>query len=261
MRLKDRVAVITGGGFGIGRAIALAFAREGATVVVSSRNLVNLEGVANEITGKGGRAVAIQADITDEKQIERLVAQTLDKYRQIDILVNNAGIAGATANVVDVTLDDWDKTLAVNLTATMLCSREVLKSMIGRKSGNIINISSMAARAGFNMRSPYCASKWGVVGLTLTLAAEVGIYNIRVNCISPGPTEGPRIDEVFRAKAEATGLTYQDLYDGVASKAGLRRLVTADELASTALFLASDESSGITGEVLNINAGCLLNIF
>lgn len=261
MRLKNRVAIVTGGGFGIGRAIALAFAEEGAATVVAARTLSNLEGVANEIKDKGGRATAIQSDIADEKQVQRMVAQTLDEYGQIDILVNNSGIAGATANVVDVTLDDWNRTLAVNLTGAMLCSREVLKSMIPHRSGNIINISSMAVKAGYTMRSPYCASKWGVIGLTLTLAAEVGIHNIRVNSISPGPTQGPRIDDVFRAKAEATGLTYQEMYDSTAAKMALRKLVTADEIAATAVFLASDESSGITGEVLHVNAGCLLNIF
>jgi NAD(P)-dependent dehydrogenase (short-subunit alcohol dehydrogenase family) len=261
MRLKDRVAIVTGGGVGIGRSIALAFAKEGAAAVVTSRNLSNLEDVVKQIEGQRGRATAIQTDISDERQVQRMVAQTLDEYGQIDILVNNSGIAGATANIVDVTLDDWNKTLAVNLTGTMLCSREVLKSMIPRQRGNIINIVSLAAKSGFMMRSPYCASKWGVVGLTLTLAAEVGIYNIRVNGISPGPTQGPRIEAVYRAKAEALGIPYEEFYESNAAKMALHRLVTAEEIAAAAVFFASNESSGITGEVLNVNAGCLLNIW
>lgn len=262
MRLKDRVAIVTGGGVGIGRAIALAFAREGAAVVIAAiPPLSDLENVVNQIKGKGGRATAIQTDVTDEKQVQRMVAQTLNEYGQIDILVNNSGIAGATANVVDVTLEDWNRTLAVNLTGTMLCSREVVKSMIPRRSGNIINISSMAAKSGFIMRSPYCASKWGIIGFTLTLAAEVGIYNIRVNGISPGPTQGPRIEAIFRAKAEALGISYQEFYASNAAKMALRRLVTPEEIAAAAVFFASDKSSGVTGEVLNVNAGCLLNIF
>ena len=262
MRLKDKVAIVTGGGVGIGRAIALAFAREGAAVAIAAiPPLSDLENVVNEIKGNEGRATAIQTDITDEKEVQRMVAQTLDKYGQIDILVNNAGIAGATANVVDVTLDDWNKTLVVNLTGTMLCSREVLKSMIPRQSGSIINIASMAAKSGFIMRSPYCASKWGVIGFTLTLAAEVGIYNIRVNAISPGPTQGPRIEAVFRAKAEAMGIPYQEFYKSNVAKIALRKLVTPREIAAAAVFFASDESSSITGEVLNVNAGCLLNIW
>lgn len=260
MRLKDRVAIITGGAGNIGRAIALAFAREGAAVVVASRTLSNLEQVVNEIKSKGGRATAMQTNISDEKQVQRMVARTLDEYRQIDILVNNSGIAGATANVVDVTLADWDKTLAVNLTGMMLCTREVLKSMIPHKSGSIINISSSADKAGYAMRSPYCASKWGVVGFTLTLAAEVGIHNIRANSVSPGPTQGPRMDNVFRAKAEAMGLTYQDQYNSTTAKMALRRLVTPEEVAAAVVFFASDESSGITGEVLHVNGGLLLNV-
>ena len=261
MRLKDRVAIVTGGGVGIGKSIALAFAQEGAAMVVASRNISNLEKLVNQIKAKGNKATAIPTDISDEKQVQRMVAQTLDEYGQIDILVNNSGVAGATANVVDVTLDDWDKTLAVNLTGTMLCSREVLKSMIPRQSGNIINISSLAAKSGFIMRSPYCVSKWGVIGFTLTLAAEVGIYNIRVNSISPGLTQGPRIESVLRTKAEAKGIPYPEFYNSNMAKIALRRFVTPDEIAAAAVFLASDQSSGITGEVLNVNSGCMLNIW
>jgi len=260
MRLKGRVAIVTGGGVNIGRAIALAFAREGAALVVASRNLSNLGQVVSEIKSIGGRATAIQTDISDEKQVQRMVAQTLSEHGQIDILVNNSAIAGATANVVDVTLDDWDRTLAVNLTGMMLCSREVLKSMIPRKGGSIINISSSADKAGYSMRSPYCACKWGVVGFTLTLAAEVGIHNIRVNSVSPGPTLGSRMDNVFRAKAEAMELTYKDLYDSTTAKMALHRLVSPEEVAAAVVFFASDESSGITGEVLHVNGGLLLNV-
>jgi len=261
MRLKDRVAIITGGGFGIGKAIALAFAKEEAKIVIASRNLSNLEDVVNQIKGEGGQATAIQMDICDEKQIQSMVAQTLDKYGQIDILVNNSGIAGPTANVVDVALEDWNKTFAVNLTGMMLCTREALKSMIPRKSGNIINIASSAMITGFRMRSPYCASKWGVIGLTLTTATEAGIHNIRVNCVSPGPVAGPRIDSVFSAKAEAAGLTYEDIYRAAVSNMALQRLVTAEEVAAAVVFLASDESSGTTGHVLHVNGGMALNIF
>lgn len=260
MRLNNKVAIVTGGGVGIGKAISLAFASEGAAVVAAARTLPRLEAVANEIRSKGGRATVIQTDVSDENQVRKMVAQTLDEYGQIDILVNNSGIAGPTAKVVDVTLDDWNKTLAVNLTGTMLCSREVLRSMLARKSGNIINISSVAAKAGYSMRSPYCVSKWGVIALTLTLAAEVGIYDIRVNCIVPGRTEGERIENIMKARAKAAGLTYQDIYNGTIANTALRRLVTPEEQAAAAVFLASDESSGITGEVLSVTAGRLLDI-
>ncbi len=142
------MAIVTGGGVGIGKAISLAFASEGAAVMVAARTLPRLEAVADEIRSRGGRATAIQIDISDENQVKKVVAQTLNEYGQIDILVNNSGIAGPTINVVDIKLDDWNEVLAINLTGAMLCASEVLKSMIARRSGNIINISSAAGRGG-----------------------------------------------------------------------------------------------------------------
>ncbi len=260
MRLNNKVAIVTGGGVGIGRAISLAFASEGAAVVVAARALPRLEAVADEIRSGGGRAIAIQTDVSDENQVKKMVAQTLNEYDQIDILVNNSGIAGPTINVVDIELDDWNEVLAINLTGAMLCAREVLKSMIARQSGNIINISSAAGRGGFAMRSPYCVSKWGIIGLTQTLAVEVGEYNIRVNCIAPGPVEGERIENVLKAKAKATGLTYEELRSKSTANAALGRMVTATEIAGTAVFLVSDESSGITGQTFSVNAGSRIRV-
>jgi len=258
MRLNNKVAIVTGGGVGIGRAISLAFASEGAAVVAAARTLPRLEAVADEIRSRGGRAIAIQTDVSDENQVKKMVAQTLNEYGQIDILVSNSGIAGPTINVVDIKLDDWNEVLAINLTGAMLCACEVLKSMIARQSGNIINISSGAGRGGFAMRSPYCVSKWGIIGLTQTLAMEVGEYNIRVNCIAPGAVEGERIENVMKARAEATGLTYEAVRSRSIADAALGRMVTATEIASTAVFLASEESSGITGQTFSVNAGSRL---
>jgi len=258
VRLNKKVAIVTGGGVGIGRAISLAFAAEGVAVVAAARTLPRLEAVADEIRSRGGRATAIQTDISDENQVKKVVAQTLNEYGQIDILVNNSGIAGPTINVVDIKLDDWNEVLAINLTGAMLCAREVLKSMIARRSGNIINISSAAGRGGFAMRSPYCVSKWGIIGLTQTLAMEVGEYNIRVNCIAPGAVEGERIENVMKARAEATGLTYEAVRSRSTADAALGRMVTATEIANTAVFLVSDESSGITGQTISVNAGLRL---
>ena len=263
MRLDNKVVIVTGGGAGIGKAISLAFAAEGAAVVVTARTLSRLETLAEEIRSKGGRATAIQTDIADEDQVRNMVAQTLNEYGQIDILVNNAAITGATANVVDIKLDDWNDELAVGLTGTMLCTREVLKSMIPRQNGNIINISSNAGRGGYPMRSPYCVIKWGVIGLTQTLAMEVGAYNIRVNCIAPAWVEGERVERAMRTRAEATGRPYEEVYQEMiinraAARAALGRIVTPTEVASAAVFLASDESSGITGQTIDVNAGSRL---
>ena len=255
MRLNKKVAIVTGGGVGVGRAISLAFAAEGVAVVAAARTLPRLEAVADEIRSRGGRATAIQTDISDENQVKKVVAQTLNEYGQIDILVNNSGIAGPTINVVDIKLDDWNEVLTINLTGAMLCAREVLKNMLPHRSGNIINISSAAGTRGLPMRSPYCVSKWGIIGLTQTLAIEVGEYNIRVNCIAPGIVEGERIKGVMKARAEATGITYEEIANEMSAIVALRRMVTAAEIASTAVFLASDESSGITGQTISVNAG------
>ena len=260
MRLKNKIAIVTGGGVGIGRAISLAFAAEGAAVVVAARALPRLEAVADEIRSGGGRATAIQTDVSDETQVKKMVAQTLDEYGQIDILVNNSGIAGPTINVVDIKLDDWSEVLAINLTGAMLCAREVLKSMIARRSGNIINISSGAGRGGFARRSPYCVSKWGIIGLTQTLAVETGEYNIRVNGIAPGAVEGERIENVLKADAKAMGLTYEELRSKSTANAVLGRMVTATEIADTAVFLVSEESSGITGQIFDVNAGSRIRV-
>jgi len=255
MRLNKKVAIVTGGGVGIGKAISLAFAAEGAAVVVASRNQPRLESVADEIRAKGGKATAIPTDISDENQVEKMVTQALNEYGQIDILVNNSGIAGPTVNATDIKLEDWNEVLAVNLTGAMLCTREALKDMLARQSGNIINISSAAGTRGLLMRSPYCATKWGLIGFGVALALEVGRYNIHVNCIAPGAVEGERIMNVMKAKAEATGLTYEEIASEMSADAALKRMVTPAEIADAAVFLASDESNGITGQTISVNAG------
>jgi len=260
-RLKDKVAIVTGGGVGIGEAIALAYASEGAAVAIAARTMPRLEAVAEKIRSQGGRAIAIQADVSVEKQVQAVVARTLEEYGQVDILVNNSGIAGPTANLVDLELADWNETLAIDLTGLMLCSREVLKGMIGRGGGNIINISSIAGTIGVPMRTPYCAAKWGIIGFTQALAKEVSKHNIRVNCIAPGMIEGERMVNVFTDRAEALGITYDEAKatatDPVTERMG-RAMLSPDEIAATAVFLASSESSGITGRNFSVDAGAFL---
>ena len=255
VRLKDKVAIVTGGGKGIGKAICMAFASEGAAVVAAARDLSKVQETAEEIKSKGGRATAIQTDVSDAKQVQQMVVQTLNEYGQIDILVNNSGVRGPTAKVVDLNLEDWNEVLAINLTGSMLCARELLKSMIPRRSGNIINIGSEAGRAGYPMRSPYCCSKWGIIGLTQTLAIEVGEHNIRVNCISPAGVRGERLINVVRGRSEAVGVPFDELMSNITANYSLERLAEESEIAAAAVFLASDESSAITGHTLVINCG------
>jgi NAD(P)-dependent dehydrogenase (short-subunit alcohol dehydrogenase family) len=258
MRLKDKVAIVTGGGVGIGKAISLAFAREGADIVLACPFLSELEPTAAEINSLGRKSLAVVTDVSDEEQVREMVAKTVGEFGKIDILVNSAGIEGRTANVVDVDLEDWNRVLAVNLTGPMLCSKEVLKIMVPHKSGSIINISSAAGKRGFVMRSPYCASKWGVIGLTQTVALEVGVHNIRVNCICPGPTEGERIERVLNARVEATGRPYQELRALMTGNNPLGRMVYPEEVAAAAVFLASAEAGGLTGQAINVSIGLIM---
>lgn len=255
MRLKDKVAIITGGATGIGKAISQAFVKEGAVIVIAARNLSRLEQVAREISSKGGKAKAIQADISDYEQVKGMVAQTTREFGRIDILVNNA--ARGTFNnrdVVDMNLEEWHESLAINLTGLMYCSREVLKYMIPRKSGNIINISSVAGISGVPKESPYAASKWGVIGFTETLAIEVGKFGIRVNCISPGATRTQEFEDWVRVSAADAGISYEEMMSKIAYNNALKRIAEPSEIAACVVFLASDDSSAITGH--NLIASC-----
>lgn len=260
MRLKDKVAIVTGGGKGIGKAISLAFASEGATVVVAATTLSRLEETAEEIKSKGGRARAIQTDITDEKQVQRMVEETIKDYGQVDILVNNSGIGGPTVNVVDLNIDDWNRVMAVDLTGSLLCSKYVLKHMIPRKSGNIISMAAEGGRAGdgragYPMRSPYVCAKMGIIGLTEVLSVEVGEYNIRVNAISPAAVRGERLINVVKGRAEASGVSFDELWSTITANYSLGRAAEESEIAATAVFLSSDESSAITGQTIVTNCG------
>ncbi len=259
MKLKDRVAIITGGGTGIGKAISFAFIREGAKIVVAARNLSRLEDTVKEIKAKGGEAKAIQTDITDHEQIKRMVAQTTSQFGQIDILVNNAAQGTFTnADVTDMNLDEWHKSLATNLTGAMLCCREVLKYMVPRRSGNIINVSSVAGMSGVPRESPYAASKWGLIGFTKTLAIEAGRHNIRVNCISPGATRTQEFEDWVKASAKTFGISYDEVMKKLAENNALKRIAETEEIANCIVFLASDDSSAMTGH--NLVASCGFHI-
>lgn len=259
MKLDRKVAIVTGGGGGIGRAIALRYVREGAAVVVAGPTEEKIRAVEKEIRDEAGRALAVLADVADEASVERMVSAALDEFGQIDILVNNAGVAGPTALIPDVSREQWDHTLAVNLTGAFLCAKHALPHMIPRKTGRIINITSIAGLQAYAFRSPYCASKWGMIGLTQTLAEECGRYDITVNAIAPGPVKGPRIERVIRHRAEEMKLSFEETERQYVEPTALKRMVDEADIAAMALFLASDEGGNITGETLNISAGYRLS--
>jgi meso-butanediol dehydrogenase/(S,S)-butanediol dehydrogenase/diacetyl reductase len=259
-RLRGRVAIITGGGKGIGKAISLAFSREGAIVVAAGRTLSALQETCDEIRHQGGKAKPIQTDVSVEEQVVRMVSETIEEFGKVDILVNNSGIAGVTIRVSDMNLSKWNETIAIDLTGSMLCAREVLKHMIPRRSGNIINIASEAGRSGdgrsgFPLRGAYCSSKMGVIGLTETLSVEVGEFNIRVNAVSPGPVKGEHITNAMSAKAKATNMPFAEIMESLAANSSLKRMAEESEVAAVAVFLASDESSAVTGQTISVSCG------
>jgi NAD(P)-dependent dehydrogenase (short-subunit alcohol dehydrogenase family) len=259
MRLKDRVAIVTGGGTGIGKAISLTLAEEGAAVVIAARNLSRLEQAAKDIASRGGEAKAIQADISEHEQVEQMVTETIREFGHIDILVNNAARGTFNnADVADMNLTEWHDSLAINLTGMMFCCREALKYMIPRKSGNIVNISSVAGISGVPKESPYAASKWGVIGLTETLAVEVGRFGIRVNCISPGATRTQEFEDWVKVSAGDASISYEEMMRRITDNNAVKRIAEPSEIAACVVFLASDDSSAITGH--NLIASCGFHI-
>ncbi|HWO00973.1 MAG TPA: SDR family oxidoreductase [Blastocatellia bacterium] len=259
MRLEGKVSIVTGGGRGIGLAIAQRFAAEGSAVVVSGTSKDALEKAAAEINNHAGRALSRIADVADEDQVVALVEATMNEFGRIDVLVNNAGIAGPTALVTEVKLEDWERTLAVNLTGAFLCAKHALPHMIQRRGGSIINITSVAGLNGYAWRSPYCASKWGMIGLTRTLAEEAGRYDITCNAIAPGPIRGPRIEQVIRSRAEQMNRSYAEVELDYVGPTALKRMAEESDIAAMTLYLASEEGRNITGETLNISAGYKLS--
>ena len=245
LSLEGQVAIVTGGGTGIGRGIALEFAKAGADVVVASRRLSVLEKVGEEVTALGKRSLAVQTDISRKTDVDNLVQRVMDEFGVIDILVNNAGV-GDELTLLETPEDEWDRVLDTNLKGYYLCCRAVGKGMVERKKGNIINIASESA---FRGNSSYNISKAGVVNLTKGLARELASYNIRVNAIAPGLVRTDMMTEWARSDPEH----FKQDEAGIP----LGRIAEPGEIASVALFLASEASSYITGTTIVVDGGFL----
>jgi len=255
MRLNGKVAIVTGGGRNIGREISLAFAREGAHVVCCGRTPAAVESTSAGCSDCGPRSLACQCDVSDENAVAAMVRRSVAEFGRVDILVNNAGITGPTAPVTEVDRADWDATLAVNLTGAYLCAKHVLPVMKKTGDGRILNIASVAGQKAYPLRSPYAVSKWGMIGLSRTLAAEWGGSNIKVNTIVPGPIEGERIRNVIRQRADSMGTSEEAMRAEYTAQTALRRFAGEQDVARVALFLASAEGDNITGQVFNVCAG------
>lgn len=250
------MALITGGGRGIGRAIALAFAREGADAAVAARTLAEVEAVAEAIRALGRRAIAIPCDVTDPEAVAACVRKAEAELGPIQILVNNAGVA-VSARLTETDDDLWQRHLMVNMTGAFYMSRAVLPGMLARKWGRIINIASTAARQGYAYTAAYTASKHGLLGLTRALALEVVEANITVNALCPGFVATDLTWEAARRIAEKTGRSYEEAVKTLAGFSPQKRLIEPEEVAHLAVLLGSEEARGITGQAINIDGGAV----
>ena len=266
MKLKDKVAVVTGSGRGIGRAIALAFAKEGAKLVLMARTAAQVEKTCSEAMRIGAEAISLPGDISRKADIENLVQKTLDRFGPPDILVNNASIAKRRAFIVDYDDDIWLEVIRTNLFGTYLATKYFLKTMIPRKTGRIINLSSIAGKSGQPFNSPYAASKHGILGLTKTVALEMGMMGVKeitVNAICPGATKTDMLegeDGMFETWASYFGDTKEELWEKRLKGQNIQgRMLDPEEIASLAVYLASDEAKGITGQAINIDCGSIMH--
>lgn len=250
MNLKNKVAIITGARRGMGKAHSLTLAKAGAKVIVSDLVKEDCQKVVDEIKKEGGEAIAVKCDISKKEEVDAMVQKAVEEFGRVDILVNNAGIADFKP-FLEMTEKDWNKTININLKGYFLCTRACAEIMAEQKSGNIINIASIAmgqVGAGFMNLAHYCASKGGIVAMAEELAVELAPYNIRVNTIAPGVIDTPMASSV-KDNEEALKSTL--------SRVPMNRMGKAQEIADAVLFLASDKSSYINGEVIVVDGGYL----
>jgi len=250
MDLKRKVAIITGARRGMGRTHALALGKVGAKVVVADISQEDCQKVVEEIKKAGGEAIAVKCDVTKKEEADNMVKAAVDKWGKVDILVNNAGICQFKP-FLDLTEEEWDRTLDINLKGYFFCAQAAAREMVKQKSGIIINIASVAmGQQGIGMPNVahYCASKGGIAGMTEALAVELAPYNIRVNAISPGMIETPMIDPVKQDPK---------IMEAMLARVPMRRVGKPEEVSNLVLFLASDQSSYITGSTVVIDGGWL----
>ena len=252
--LNGKTALITGGGRGIGRAIALAFARAGARITVAARTAEQVERVAAEI---GNNAIALVCDVSDPESVARMFSEMRERAGDADILVNNAGLA-ESATLVTTTDELWHRHLAINLSGTFYCTRAALPAMLKNGWGRVINIASIAAKTGAPYIAAYAASKHGVLGLTRCVALEVAAGGVTVNAICPGYVDTDMVTRGVERITAKTGRTAEETLDSLTKMSPQNRLVTPEEVAALALLLASDEGRGINGQGINIDGGTVL---
>ncbi|MDF2545572.1 MAG: 3-oxoacyl-[acyl-carrier-protein] reductase [Anaerosolibacter sp.] len=246
MRLKDKVAIVTGGGRGIGETTCLRFAEEGAKVVVADLNAADVQNVVEKIKAAGGEAVGMPVNVTDREQVDKMVGDAVAQYGRLDIIVNNAGIT-ADAKLEKMTEEQWDRVIDVNLKGVFNCSQAAAKVMTGQGSGVILNASSVVGVYGNFGQTNYAATKWGVIGMAKSWAKELGPKGVRVNAVAPGFIMTPMTEKMP-----------EKVLDMMKDKSPLKSLGYPEDIANAYVFLASDEARFITGTVLSVDGGVVL---
>lgn len=250
LRVEGRRIIVTAGAAGIGRAIIGALHGAGARIHACDVDKAALDNLPRDFPG----VTTSVCDVADPLAVDRLFADAESSLGGLDGLVNNAGIAGPTAPVESIDIEAWQRTLAVNLSGQFYCARRAVPLLKAAGGGAIVNISSVAGRFGYPLRSPYAASKWGVVGLSHTLAAELGPYGIRSNAVLPGAVAGPRIDAVTRAKAEAQGVDFETIQASYLEMTAMGKFVAAEDVAGLVVYLMSEAGRLVSGQAIGVDA-------
>lgn len=246
--MQGKRVLVTAGAQGIGWAITEAFVAAGAQVHICDVNTAFLADAQRRLPGVSQSCT----DVSDAAQVDAMFAELSRRWGVLDVLVNNAGIAGPTARLEETELSEWNQTIAVNLTGPFLCARRAVPLLKANGGGSIVNLSSAAGRLGFPLRTPYSASKFGVIGLTETWAMELGPSNIRVNAILPGIVAGERQERVIAAKAASYGIGHEEMRQRLLAKVSLRSMVTAQDIANQILFICSPAGAAISGQSLSV---------
>ena len=254
-QLAGRVALITGASKGVGRVMSRMFAGEGAAVICAARSRDLVDQTAAMVKTDGGRAIALVGDVSTEPDVLRIVQAGVKAFGKLDILVNNAGDGGPTKPVQDYTVDDWFYTINSCLTSSYMCTRFAVPEMLKAGGGAIVNISSTAGRRGLAYRIGYCSAKAGQVGMTYGLALELAPHNIRVNAIAPGAVAGDRIDRVIAGQAQVKGVPVEEERRRFVERSPLKRMSTAEDIASLAVYLCSDAAKNLSGQCIAVTAG------
>ncbi len=257
MRLESKIAIVTGAAKGMGEAVTLAMAREGADIMLAARDMTPLEEVAAKVRDMGRQAETVSVDVTDEATVKAMVDKTLEAFGgRIDILVNIAGVTGPIETPVwEIERDDFEYVITANILGMFLPIKHTLPTMVAQRSGKVVNIGGSSGIRGYKNRAAYSSSKWAVRGLTRTVALDVGDYGINVNNVVPGIVQTPRMEKLCHEKARKRGWTYEQVYQEYVEDMTLKSVTTPEDIAAAVVFAASDDARNMTGQDIIIDGG------